>query len=217
MARFKKAAKKIINTTRFSWNTDILHTVTAMTGGGTMNIADIQAKSKAASENSLTDEQVTARCVTLNGSITHSVFNYLRRGLFDKEKLTVATQLVFKIMVQKGEIEASEVDCFLLARLHPDPHSRGTTLSEWMSEETWAQCRSLEGKISHGLTAFAVFNKLCLNFLSFLFQRSIRKYLKILVMNCKQILIGESGLNWKNQKWKRCPVHLLKSRVFIVC
>ena len=154
MARFKKAAKKIINTTRFSWNTDILHTVTAMTGGGTMNIADIQAKSKAASENSLTDEQVTARCVTLNGSITHSVFNYLRRGLFDKEKLTVATQLVFKIMVQKGEIEASEVDCFLLARLHPDPHSRGTTLSEWMSEETWAQCRSLEGKISHGLTAF---------------------------------------------------------------
>jgi hypothetical protein len=31
-----------------------------------------------------------------------------------------------------------------MARPHPDPHSRGTTLSEWMSSETWAQCRNLE-------------------------------------------------------------------------
>ena len=31
-----------------------------------------------------------------------------------------------------------------MARTHPDPHSRGTTLSEWMSSDTWAQCRNLE-------------------------------------------------------------------------
>ena len=108
----------------------------------TMDISDIQAKMKGA--NSLTDEQVGTRCIALNSSITQSVFNYIRRGLFDKEKLMVATQLVLKILLQKGEVNENEVDQFLMARLHPDPHSRGTTLSEWMSAETWAQCRALE-------------------------------------------------------------------------
>ena len=143
MSRFKKAAKKIISTQRFSWNTDLLHAMQAKSAT-TMDIGDIQAKQKAAQANGLTDEQVTARCTKLNDSITHSVFDYLRRGLFDKEKLMVATQLVLKILIQKGDITSSEVDAFLMARPHPDPHSRGSTLSEWMSAETWAQCRALE-------------------------------------------------------------------------
>jgi dynein heavy chain len=115
MSRFKKAARKIIQSQRFSWNVDILHTVTAITKGGQgMNMMDIQAKAKASKENSLTDEQVEARCTTLNDSITRSVFNYLRRGLFDKEKLMVATQLVLKIMVQTGAVTVSCFCWFLL-------------------------------------------------------------------------------------------------------
>ena len=43
MSRFKKAARKIIQSQRFSWNVDILHTVTAITKGGQgMNMMDIQ-------------------------------------------------------------------------------------------------------------------------------------------------------------------------------
>ena len=39
----------------------------------------------------LTDEELAARCIVLNKSITLTTFNYLRRGLFEKDKFTVAT------------------------------------------------------------------------------------------------------------------------------
>ncbi|KAH8043933.1 hypothetical protein JL722_14956 [Aureococcus anophagefferens] len=47
----------------------------------------------------LNDEELAARCVVLMNSITLTTFNYIRRGLFEKDKLTIATMVTLRIAV----------------------------------------------------------------------------------------------------------------------
>ena len=68
-----------------------------------------------ASARSLVGRQLEARCTDLRSSITSTVFNYIRRGLFDTHKLLVAALLCFKILTTEG-------------RLHPDAFSTCRTL-----------------------------------------------------------------------------------------
>jgi dynein heavy chain, axonemal len=51
------------------------------------------------------------RCVVLIDSITKTVWNYIRRGLFERDKLTVATLLTLKLMVNDGLLSQEEVRC----------------------------------------------------------------------------------------------------------
>ena len=45
--------------------------------------------------------------------ITYSVFMYTSRGLFEKDKLIFSSQMVFLILMMRGEIDLGELD-FLL-------------------------------------------------------------------------------------------------------
>lgn len=56
-----------------------------------------------------TDEELAKRCTVLIDSITKTVFNYVRRGVFERDKLTVSTLLVLKIMVNDGLLTQEEV------------------------------------------------------------------------------------------------------------
>ena len=47
-----------------------------------------------------TEEQLAARLQTLLDTCTYVVFNYTRRGLFDRDKLIVLTLLTFHIMLK---------------------------------------------------------------------------------------------------------------------
>merc|ERR1719409_1049693 len=49
-------------------------------------------------EQGLSDEELAQRCIVLCDSITYTSFNYIRRGLFERDKLTVSTQLMLKIL-----------------------------------------------------------------------------------------------------------------------
>ena len=54
-------------------------------------------------DGELTDNQLAARCVVLLNSITSTVFNYVRRGVFEMDKMTVATLLTLRIAVNDGK------------------------------------------------------------------------------------------------------------------
>jgi dynein heavy chain len=91
-------------------------------------------------------DNVAARCDVLSQNITLSVFNYIRRGLFEADKLTVAALLTFKILVNDNKIESDEVD-FLINPAQDsssvDPGNMGP-LQEWMPVDIWAKIKALE-------------------------------------------------------------------------
>jgi len=98
-------------------------------------------------ESELTDDEkeakVKARCDKLLNNITLSVFNYVRRGLFEADKLTVATLLTLKILVNDGKVDADEVEFLVNGGSSIDPGNMGP-LQEWMPESIWAKVKALE-------------------------------------------------------------------------
>mmetsp|Transcript_7029 Transcript_7029/g.18100 ORF Transcript_7029/g.18100 Transcript_7029/m.18100 type:complete len:3653 (+) Transcript_7029:117-11075(+) len=92
----------------------------------------------------LNDEELAARCIVLNKSITLTTFNYLRRGLFEKDKLTVATLVTTRILVDNDLLPAEDVSYLFLGKVHPDPGNMGP-LHEWMPEALWPKVKALEG------------------------------------------------------------------------
>mmetsp|Transcript_14602 Transcript_14602/g.45793 ORF Transcript_14602/g.45793 Transcript_14602/m.45793 type:complete len:4603 (+) Transcript_14602:85-13893(+) len=92
----------------------------------------------------LNDEELAARCIVLNKSITLTTFNYLRRGLFEKDKLTVATLVTTRILVDNDLLPGEDVSYLFLGKVHPDPGNMGP-LHEWMPEQLWPKIKALEG------------------------------------------------------------------------
>ena len=92
----------------------------------------------------LGNEELAERCQKLMDSITLTVFNYIRRGLFEKDKLTVATLLTFKILVNDGKMDPLEVSFLLQSKTSADPGNMGP-LQEWLSENIWQRVKALEG------------------------------------------------------------------------
>ncbi|KAK0131624.1 Dynein heavy chain 11, axonemal [Merluccius polli] len=58
-------------------------------------------------------DDVNSRVNTLIDCITYSTFNYISRGLFERDKLTFTAQLAFQLLLMSKEIDMRELD-FLL-------------------------------------------------------------------------------------------------------
>jgi dynein heavy chain len=91
-----------------------------------------------------TDQELAARCIVLIDSITQTVFNYVRRGLFEMDKLTVATILTLRIAVNDGKLPAEEVEYLIEGKMSPDPGNMGP-LHEWLPPAIWPRIKALEG------------------------------------------------------------------------
>ena len=91
----------------------------------------------------LDDEALAERCRILMESITSVAFNYLRRGVFEVDKLTIATQLCLRIMVRSGKLEADHVNTLIMGPLSMDPGNMGP-LSDWMPPLIWQRVKGLE-------------------------------------------------------------------------
>merc|ERR1711871_1315183 len=97
----------------------------------------------------VTDEELAARCVVVNDSITITVFDYLRRGLFEVDKLCVGCMLALRILQRRSEdglehgLTADEVNMLVMGNEPVDPGSMGP-LSEWMPESVWPKVKGLE-------------------------------------------------------------------------
>lgn len=88
-------------------------------------------------------EEMVSRLQELSESITSIVFNYLRRGLFERDKLTVATMLCLRILLRAGELDSVEADALVLNRTASDLGHMGP-LSDWLSISSWSKIKALE-------------------------------------------------------------------------
>lgn len=58
----------------------------------------------------MTPEQLEARITALLDTCTYTVYNYTRRGLFDRDKLIALTLLTFQILLRSGGIDPVEYE-----------------------------------------------------------------------------------------------------------
>eukprot|EP00879_Flechtneria_rotunda_P021343 GHRR01022494.1.p1 GENE.GHRR01022494.1~~GHRR01022494.1.p1 ORF type:complete len:925 (+),score=321.59 GHRR01022494.1:1101-3875(+) len=94
-------------------------------------------------ELEMTPDQLEARINTLLDTCTYTVYNYTRRGLFDRDKLIVLTLLTFQILLRSGRIDSVEYDALCKGARSAQPPPITDDLSRWMSEGQWAAVDAL--------------------------------------------------------------------------
>ncbi|KAG1696565.1 hypothetical protein DVH05_018258 [Phytophthora capsici] len=145
LGRLKAAAKKVIVSQRFQWNSDLLLADRVVENNSEQ---DLEALMKETDQLEMpSNTQIEARCTQLKTSITDVVFNYIRRGLFEKDKLTLATQLCFAILQADKKIDPGDIRQLMTCGTASDMGSGMGLLSEWMAETTWLRVRKLEENI----------------------------------------------------------------------
>jgi dynein heavy chain len=97
---------------------------------------------------------LSARLNQLKSSLTRVVFDYVRMGLFEKDKLTVSTLVTFAIMVDEGSLNRDFVAVFTRGRSSDEVAPRGPELSSWLSEIAWNRLKGLEEDLGHNYSIF---------------------------------------------------------------
>jgi dynein heavy chain len=91
----------------------------------------------------LNDEQLVRRCDILRQSINNTVFQYVKRGMFERDKLMFSTQLTLSILQDSGALSPELVSALVLGAPSPDPGTSGP-LSDWIPAAVWARVKGLE-------------------------------------------------------------------------
>jgi len=141
---FKSIAKRVM---KFDWNMDLLSSLIP-----SKKASAVQGKPKTPQEEP-TPEQLQKRLEGLLETCTYTVYNYTRRGLFDKDKLVVASMLTFSIALKDALVDAEEYDIFLKAERKVGAPPMTNELGDWMTDVQWASLLPLEKlKCFGGLT-----------------------------------------------------------------
>ena len=97
---------------------------------------------KYAIEHTKPTDDIEKRVIALRGKIRYKIFQWVRRGLFEKHRQIFLTQITLRLM-QKGVLKepykAKEVD-FLLKAI---PRIDVPKPPDWMQEKHWQLCQSL--------------------------------------------------------------------------
>lgn len=119
----------------------------------TLETEDLEDSKNMAALQVEMDKKLVERCQVLIDSITKTIFSYIRRGLFETDKLTVATLLTLRIAVNENQLSGDEVEYLVDSKQSPDAHigSMGS-LQEWLPTALWSRIKALEGlKVFSGL------------------------------------------------------------------
>jgi dynein heavy chain len=84
------------------------------------------------------------RLNALKSSVSLVVYDYVRTGLFERDKLTVATLVCLRVMVDEGLLSKVYVDVMTRARLADEAGNMGHDLTRWLSESSWARLKAME-------------------------------------------------------------------------
>lgn len=84
---------------------------------------------------------VKERVKLLIGHTTFMTFAYIASGLFERDKIIVATQLVMSILKQQGKLHVVEFDYLLRG---PKTFTGDNPLPEWISDSVWASIQSIK-------------------------------------------------------------------------
>jgi dynein heavy chain len=82
------------------------------------------------------------RCKILMSSVTYTIFSYVTRGLFEKDRLIFSSQLGIRVLGRRGEIPPDELDFLIKSPKMMDAPERPETL-QWLPELCWASVQSL--------------------------------------------------------------------------
>ena len=118
--------------------------VTDLIGGATAAVTEEVEGAVPGEKREATDAELATRCVILIDSITKTVFNYIRRGLFEVDKVTVATLLTLRIACNDGKLSEEEASFLVESKLSTDPGNMGP-LFEWLPPAIWPKVKALEG------------------------------------------------------------------------
>ncbi|GMH98843.1 hypothetical protein TrLO_g14194 [Triparma laevis f. longispina] len=152
LSRLKAMAKTVIQTERFNWNNDMLKAarmpneddLAGMIGGL------LSKKKEAAELSQMTPEVIARRCIKLKEKITETLFDYLRRGLFEKDKLTVATMLTFQIQQSEGVVNPKLINAMVQNATAEDPVPMSEEIAAFMPENLWNKLKGLEEALASG-------------------------------------------------------------------
>lgn len=115
-------------------------------------VAEIEERDRIAEGTDLSQ-----RLAQLKSSLTRVVFDFVRTGLFEKDKLTVSTLMTFSILVDEGLLNRDFVAVFTRGRISEEVAPRGPELSSWLSEIAWGRLKGLEEDLS---TNYPIFHDL---------------------------------------------------------
>jgi len=86
-------------------------------------------------------------------NITYEVFNYARRGLFEKHKLIVATMLMLRILQRRNEAPVEQVQYLIMRTKVPNPPTMTAKVQEYLTGPQWgAVCALKEIEPFKGIT-----------------------------------------------------------------
>ena len=88
-----------------------------------------------------TDAELADRCRTLCDSITQTTFDYVRRGLFEENKLMVAMLLSIRVLVHEGALLPEKVEALLRPTLASDTAGMEHF---WLPAALWPKVKGLE-------------------------------------------------------------------------
>ena len=103
----------------------------------TFNYMFVKALVKTKKANNL-DE----RAQLLMATVTYTIFAYVTRGLFEKDRLIFSSQLGFRILGRRGDLPAEELDFIIKSPKMMDAPERSELL-QWLPESNWASVQSL--------------------------------------------------------------------------
>ena len=89
------------------------------------------------------DSAIKDRCTTLIASVQKCVYDFIRRGLLEKDKLTVATMLTLKIALDEKRIPKKKIDYLIESPLNVDAE-RPEIIEEYMADIQWKRAIVLE-------------------------------------------------------------------------
>ncbi len=98
-------------------------------------------KTESESGSILTPAELKVRVERLIDTSCYAVFQYVSQGLFEKHKLIFATQLCFRVLARRNELDQRMFD-FLIRG--PKNLSTDNPLAEWLDNAAWGAIQALK-------------------------------------------------------------------------
>jgi len=106
--------------------------------------ADAAEEAKEPEIVELTGKDLLVRVQLLTRLATLFAFDYTRRGLMDKDKLTVAVMLCLRVLVRSKVCDPLEVDGLIIAPLDPNVSPAPENARSWLTDNIWQQLKYME-------------------------------------------------------------------------
>lgn len=90
---------------------------------------------------------ISERVRELQSNVLIVIHDYIRTGLFEADKLTIASLITFRILHEEGVLNQLYLDVLFKGRVAEETPNRGEELSKWMSSVMWGRLKALEEDI----------------------------------------------------------------------